>query len=352
MDLSACARWFCSRRAAGGSGKGAADCPVGGDCPAAGAGPGPSAGGSGACDDVVPPPKNCFRLVVLVDFSSLFIRLIFFLVFTGSARVGKTCLVARFLGGKFQECYTPTIEDFHRKLYRIRGEIYQLDILDTSGNHPFPAMRRLSFLTGDLFVIVFSMDSRETFEEAIRLREQIIETKVNAGAGSSSTVGLRKKSLPRVPMLLAGNKCDKEMRTVTAEEAQTYCDTQDSSCAFVETSAKKNYKVEEVFYQLFLAAGLPLEMAPNHHKRVSAHFGAPCPLPPPTPAHMAKKYHLSVKRRLSDACGVVTPNVRRPSIRTDLMIMRTKTCSLGDSPGNSNNSPIRWRRVEKECVLQ
>lgn len=65
-----------------------------------------------------------------------------------SARVGKTSLVSRFLGGKFEDSYTPTIEDFHRKLYRIRGEVHQLDILDTSGNHPFPAMRRLSFLTG------------------------------------------------------------------------------------------------------------------------------------------------------------------------------------------------------------
>lgn len=52
------------------------------------------------------------------------------------------------MGGKFEESYTPTIEDFHRKLYRIRSEVHQLDILDTSGNHPFPAMRRLSFLTG------------------------------------------------------------------------------------------------------------------------------------------------------------------------------------------------------------
>ncbi|KAK9709450.1 Ras family [Popillia japonica] len=72
--------------------------------------PGPSPGASNSCDDVIPPQKNCYRLVML-----------------GSARVGKTCLVARFLGAKFQESYTPTIEDFHRKLYRIRGEIHQLD---------------------------------------------------------------------------------------------------------------------------------------------------------------------------------------------------------------------------------
>ncbi|XP_063827887.1 uncharacterized protein LOC135077282 [Ostrinia nubilalis] len=95
--------------------------------------PGPSAPVPQACEESAPPPKNCFRLVML-----------------GSARVGKTSLVSRFLGNKFEDSYTPTIEDFHRKLYRIRGEVYQLDLLDTSGNHPFPAMRRLSFLTDGL----------------------------------------------------------------------------------------------------------------------------------------------------------------------------------------------------------
>ncbi|KAJ8924642.1 hypothetical protein NQ315_000793 [Exocentrus adspersus] len=78
----------------------------------------------------------------------------------------------------------------------------------------FNATKKTSFdflNVGDLFVIVFSMDSRETFEEAIRLREQIIETKVNAGASSSGGL-TRKKTLPRVPMILAGNKCDKEMK--------------------------------------------------------------------------------------------------------------------------------------------
>lgn len=77
------------------------------------------------------PAKNCYRMVVL-----------------GSSKVGKTAIVSRFLTGRFEEQYTPTIEDFHRKFYSIRGEVYQLDILDTSGNHPFPAMRRLSILTG------------------------------------------------------------------------------------------------------------------------------------------------------------------------------------------------------------
>lgn len=65
-------------------------------------------------------------------------------------QVGKTSLVQRFLFNRYDDNYTPTIEDFHRKVYRIRGVPYRLDILDTSGIHPFPAMRRLSFITGTL----------------------------------------------------------------------------------------------------------------------------------------------------------------------------------------------------------
>lgn len=86
---------------------------------------------SGNCTLSV-PAKNSYRMVVL-----------------GASRVGKSSIVSRFLNGRFEDQYTPTIEDFHRKVYNIRGDMYQLDILDTSGNHPFPAMRRLSILTGE-----------------------------------------------------------------------------------------------------------------------------------------------------------------------------------------------------------
>lgn len=91
------------------------------------------------------PPSNCYRLVLL-----------------GSSKVGKTSLVNRFLKNKFEDVYTPTIEDFHRKIYRIKGQAYRLDLLDTSGNHPFPAIRRLSIITGQFHFfktsIVFILD--------------------------------------------------------------------------------------------------------------------------------------------------------------------------------------------------
>ncbi|XP_037821678.1 GTP-binding protein Rhes isoform X1 [Lucilia sericata] len=274
------------------------------------------------CDDTLPTSKNCYRLVIL-----------------GSSRVGKSSIVARFLGNRFDEAYTPTIEDFHRKLYRIRNEVYQLDILDTSGHHPFPAMRRLSFLTGDIFILVFSMDSRESFEEVVRLRENILETKwaaLNPGSG------FKKKALPKIPMILAGNKCDKEQRTVQLDEIMGYIAGQDNCCVFVECSAKQNFRIDDLFYALFTASNLPLEMAPNHHRRVVTVFGAPSPLPPHSSTGGSKKNALSIKRRFSDACGVVTPNARRPSIRTDLNLMRSKTMQMNEGDGSV---------ARKKCVI-
>lgn len=76
-------------------------------------------------------PQNCKRIVVL-----------------GAPRVGKTSILRRYLRDGFVEEYNPTSEDFLRKLFRIRGETYQIDILDASRERDFPARRRLSILTG------------------------------------------------------------------------------------------------------------------------------------------------------------------------------------------------------------
>lgn len=78
-----------------------------------------------------PDPDKRLRMVVL-----------------GAPNVGKTQLVARFLGRQFSEMYLPTTEEFHRTKYMIRGRSYQLDILDTSGHTMSPIMQNLTLLTG------------------------------------------------------------------------------------------------------------------------------------------------------------------------------------------------------------
>lgn len=60
--------------------------------------------------------------------------------------------------------------------------------------------------------MVFSMDCRESFEEAIRLREAILETKVSAT--QSAMKSRRSHYSLKVPMVIVGNKCDKDMKYV------------------------------------------------------------------------------------------------------------------------------------------
>ncbi|XP_078521336.1 dexamethasone-induced Ras-related protein 1 [Lissotriton helveticus] len=242
------------------------------------------------------PAKNCYRMVIL-----------------GSSKVGKTAIVSRFLNGRFEEQYTPTIEDFHRKFYSIRGEVYQLDILDTSGNHPFPAMRRLSILTGDVFILVFSLDNRDSFEEVQRLKQQIIETK--------SCLKNKTKENVDVPLVICGNKGDREFyREVQQHEIDLLVG--DKNCAYFEISAKKNSQLDEMFQALFTMAKLPSEMSPDLHRKVSVQY---CDI-------LHKKSMKSKKiKDGGDAYGIVAPFARRPSVHSDLMYIREKAIGGGQA---------------------
>ncbi|XP_066518712.1 dexamethasone-induced Ras-related protein 1 [Hoplias malabaricus] len=235
------------------------------------------------------PAKNCYRMVIL-----------------GSTKVGKSAIVSRFLSGRFEEQYTPTIEDFHRKLYNIRGDVYQLDILDTSGNHPFPAIRRLSILTGDVFLLVFSLDNRESFQEVQRLKQQIYETK--------SCLKNKTKENVEVPLVVCGNKGDRDpWREVKQEEIERLV-AGDERCPYFEISAKRNTNVDQMFQTLFTIAKLPNEMSPDLHRKVSLQY---CDV-------LHRKSFRGRKPKDGGAYGVVAPFARRPSVHSDLMYIKEK----------------------------
>ncbi|PWA21374.1 hypothetical protein CCH79_00003495 [Gambusia affinis] len=259
------------------------------------------------------PAKNCYRMVIL-----------------GSTKVGKTAIVSRFLNGRFEEQYTPTIEDFHRKLYNIKGDVYQLDILDTSGNHPFPAMRRLSILTAfvriyarlisqcmalrvrDVFILVFSLDNRESFQEVQRLKKQIYETK--------SCLKNKIKENIDVPLVICGNKGDREFHREVQQEEIEQLVAGDDKCAYFEISAKRNENVDKMFQTLFTLAKLPHEMSPDLHRKVSVQY---CDI-----LHRKSLKHKKMKD-IGEAYGVVTPCARRPSVHSDLMYIKEKAVGGG-----------------------
>ncbi|XP_074512592.1 GTP-binding protein Rhes [Sebastes fasciatus] len=235
--------------------------------------------------------RNCHRVVVL-----------------GAPKVGKTNILQRFLGKDFEEQYEPTTEDFHRKLFHIGGESYQVDLLDAASERDFPAKRRLSILTGDTFLLVFSLDDRESFNEVCQLLNEIKAAKAKL---------LKLKHPARVPVVMCGNKADLEaQRVVTRSEVKEILG---EDVAFFETSAKDGTGMEGAFRALATLGGLPDETSPSRHEIISIlSYQSMC--------IGQQRGRRRGSRGLGAPCAAMEPLARRPSFTSDLrLVLRTST---------------------------
>lgn len=82
--------------------------------------------------------------------------------------------------------------DSYRKQCIVDDEVALLDVLDTAGQEEYSAMREQYMRTGEGFLLVYSITSRESFEEIRTFQQQI----------------LRVKDKDIFPMVVVGNKVD------------------------------------------------------------------------------------------------------------------------------------------------
>jgi len=158
------------------------------------------------------------------------------IVVLGGGGVGKSALTIRLVTDNFLDEYDPTIEDSYRKQVQIDGKPALLDILDTAGQEEFSSMQDQWMRDGKGFLLVYSIVSRQSFDEVAMLREKILRTKDDDDGEN-------------VPIVMAGNKCDLEnSRQVTAEEGQKLAE--EWNCAFFETSARDKINNVECFYKV------------------------------------------------------------------------------------------------------
>ena len=85
--------------------------------------------------------------------------------------------------------------DSYRKQCIIDDEVALLDVLDTAGQEEYSAMREQYMRTGEGFLLVYSITSRNSFEEITAFHQQI----------------LRVKDKDYFPIIVVANKCDLEM---------------------------------------------------------------------------------------------------------------------------------------------
>ncbi|KAG1661797.1 Ras-like protein 2 [Nymphon striatum] len=155
------------------------------------------------------------------------------LVVVGGGGVGKSAITIQFIQSYFVTDYDPTIEDSYTKQCVIDDVVAKLDVLDTAGQEEFSAMREQYMRSGEGFLLIFSVDDRNSFDEIYKFHKQI----------------LRVKDRDEFPMLLVGNKADLESkRTVSVDEANSAA--AHLKISYIECSAKLRTNIDQAFYDL------------------------------------------------------------------------------------------------------
>ncbi|KAL8796173.1 MAG: hypothetical protein Q9195_001506 [Heterodermia aff. obscurata] len=177
------------------------------------------------------------------------------LVVVGGGGVGKSCLTIQLIQSHFVDEYDPTIEDSYRKQCVIDEEVALLDVLDTAGQEEYSAMREQYMRTGEGFLLVYSITSRQSFEEILTFQQQI----------------LRVKDKDYFPIIIVGNKCDLDMERQVSRQGMLQPNSASKiamtglifldhtegedlarqfNCAFIETSAKSRINVDNSFHNI------------------------------------------------------------------------------------------------------
>ncbi|KAK7068279.1 hypothetical protein SK128_009572 [Halocaridina rubra] len=181
------------------------------------------------------------------------------LVLLGGAGVGKSSIINRFLFNCYTDKYKSTVEDLYNRDYDNGYVTLKVDILDTAGDHQFPAMRRLSIANAHAFLIVYSISDSTSFHTVHRVVEEIKEQRTD---------------YEEIPIVIAGNKTDlEEERRVFKEDVTEwiYRHLQRFRCRVIECSAKENLNIKDIF-RTFLQIGKVPQTEDSSLKRQSSAY--------------------------------------------------------------------------------
>jgi len=104
---------------------------------------------------------------------------------------------------------------------------------------------------GEGFVLVYSIASQRSFEDLDSIRQGIVRHKNNS---------------TNIPMVLVGNKCDlakkREVDTKDGKDA-----AREYGCHFIESSAKNDINIQEIFHSLINQLWLQGSSPPTDQKK-------------------------------------------------------------------------------------
>jgi Ras-related protein Rab-1A len=166
---------------------------------------------------------------------------IFKIIIIGDSGVGKTSILSRYADDSFTESHISTIGvDFRFKTISIENkytnelEQIKLQIWDTAGQERFKNITSAYYRNADGLVVVYDITDNKSFDNiSIWLSE------------------VRKYMENSKPIIIIGNKSDREDRQVTFEELEQF--SKKNNFLYLETSARQDNNIELLFMKMAVA---------------------------------------------------------------------------------------------------
>jgi len=140
----------------------------------------------------------------------------FKIVVVGDGAVGKTTFLISFTLDCFNQEYIPTVFDNFTTVYKMEDRPISLGLWDTAGQEDFAKIRPLSYPNTDIFLVLYSVAMRPSFENV--KAKWIPELKLNNPATPfvliASQVDLKDKNNPSHVTTKEGKKLAKEVGAI------------------------------------------------------------------------------------------------------------------------------------------
>mmetsp|Transcript_7750 Transcript_7750/g.11506 ORF Transcript_7750/g.11506 Transcript_7750/m.11506 type:complete len:192 (+) Transcript_7750:56-631(+) len=161
----------------------------------------------------------------------------------GDGATGKTCILVSFVENKFPEDYVPTVFDNYTTDIKLDGKDYPIQLWDTAGQEDYAEVRPLSYESTHVFIIVYSVDNRDSFENITKWKEELNQHQ------------------PNTPIVLVGNKIDMRNDSnkdeFVSEEEGKKMKGEIGATAYIECSAKEQINLAEIFNECIRAQAKP-----------------------------------------------------------------------------------------------
>eukprot|EP01084_Bolivina_argentea_P194717 334148_1 len=156
----------------------------------------------------------------------------FKLVLLGDSNVGKSSIVIRYVKGQFSEYQESTSgAAFLTQTVRLADCNVKFEIWDTAGQERYHSLAPMYYRGAAVGITVYDITCRETFTKS-----------------KSWVKELQRQGSHDIVIVLCGNKIDLEdEREVSTADAKQYAD--ENNLVFIETSAKTNVNVRELFFE-------------------------------------------------------------------------------------------------------